>query len=158
MNDSKQQIIENQKEIIRNQELMLHNEGFWEHFTDHLIIAFSFSCLGFLACSYLILYLYKQKVRIDYDVEEGTIMRVVKNNGKKMLIIRPGNIAQLYDVILLSFFDKGKEKFVCKQSTKRIRMIRNVLLILTVVFGLSGIILVLSAVDMDINIFDYIFK
>jgi hypothetical protein len=156
--NAKQQIIENQKEIIRNQELMLHNESVWEHLTDHLIIACSFFPLGFLACSYLILYLYKNRVRIDYDLEEGSIMRVEIKNGQRMLVVRFSNLAQLYDVILLALFDKGKGKDICTQSRKRVRMIRNVLLFSTVIFGLSGIILVLSAVPKDLNIFNYIFK
>jgi hypothetical protein len=156
--DQQQQIINEQKEIIRNQELMLHNDGFFEHFTDHLIIAFSGLFLGFLACSYLILYLYKNRVRVDYDIEEGSIMRVEKSNGKKMLVVRFANLTQLYDVILLALFDKGKGKFISQHDVRRIRIIRNVLLVLGILTVVSGIILIFSALPQDINIFNYLFK
>ncbi|AZV43622.1 hypothetical protein BAOM_3013 [Peribacillus asahii] len=158
MNEQRQRMIENQEEILRNQELMMDNEPFWEHFSDHLIIAFSFSSLGFIAGTYLIYYLYKKKIKIDYDIEEGEVMRVDRNNGKRLLVVRPENLMQVYDIILLSFFDRGKGKYIFKHDTKRIRIIRNVIIILMAILILSGVLLLLSALKMDMNPFNYIFK
>jgi hypothetical protein len=153
---SSQQILENQEKILRNQELMLANESFWEHFTDHLIIGFSFFSLGFILCTYFILMMYKKRVRIDYDIEEGTIIRVERNNGKKLLIVRPANLKQLYDVILLSYFGKGNDKFIDKHDKRRIRIIGIVGLILVAVLMLSGFILLFSAFEFSVDIFDYL--
>lgn len=154
---TEQQIIDQQEKILRNQELILNNESFWEHFTDHLIIATSFFSLGILVCISLFFHLYKKKVRVDYDIEEGTVMRMERKNGKRLLIVRPANLLQFYDMILLSFFDRGKGEYIFEHDTKRLRIIRNVILLFMVIAALSGIILIFSALPQDINIFNYLF-
>lgn len=154
----RQQIIDNQEEMLRNQEQMLSNESFFEHLTDHLIIATSFFTLGIFVCISMFYHLYREKVRVDYDIEEGTIMRMERKNGKRLLIVRPASLIQFYDMILLSFFDRGKSEYIYEHDTKRLRAMRNIGLVLMPVIILSGILLILSAAEFSMNPFDYIFK
>ena len=153
---TEQQIIDNQEKILKTQEFMLNNESFFEHLTDHLIIATSFFALGILICISLFFHLYKEKVRVDYDIEEGTIMRMERKNGKRLLIVRPANLTQFYDMILLSFFDRGKGEYIYEHNTKKLRMIRSLVLVIMVVMVLSGFLLILSAAPFSMNPFDYI--
>lgn len=155
---TEQQIINNQEKILKYQEFMLNNESFFEHLTDHLIIATSFFALGFVLCISLFFHLYKEKVRVDYDIEEGTIMRMERKNGKRLLIVRPATLIQFYDMILLSFFDRGKGEYIYEHDTKRLRMMRNIGIVIMPVIILSGILLILSAASFSMNPFDYIFK
>ena len=155
----RQKILDNQEELLKNQEQMLNNESFFEHLTDHLIIATSFFTLGILVCISLFYHLYREKVRVDYDIEEGTIMRMERKSGKRLLIVRPASLIQFYDMILLSFFDRGKGEYIYEHDTKRLRAMRNIVfLILMPVTILSGILLILSAAPFSMNPFDYIFK
>jgi hypothetical protein len=93
---------------------------------------------------------------VDYDIEEGTIMRMERKNGKRLLIVRPANLMQFYDMILLSFFDRGKGQYIYEHNTKKLRIIRSVSLVILVVLVLSGFLLILSAAPFSMNPFDYI--
>ncbi|PED64038.1 hypothetical protein [Priestia megaterium] len=140
---------------VEQLQLQVHDQNVWEHFSDHLIIATAFLFLGFLLCSYIIMVLFKKRIKLDHDLPKGTIMRLV-HNDKKWLIINPSSVLQWYDVLLLSFFDFGKKKFIEKHSKIRLRIINIVLLLFMVSFILSGVLEIFSALQMDMNPINYI--
>jgi hypothetical protein len=140
------------------QKLIEHNSELLEHFTDHLIIAFSFFCLGMIVATYIGMVLFKKIIKIDYDLEKGTVIRIYDNKGRRWLIVNPASVMHFYDVVLLAFFHKGKEKFIDKQSQRRVRIVTTLTMILIVALVLSGVLLILSAMEIDMNPFNYIFK
>ncbi|SSS88049.1 Uncharacterised protein [Acinetobacter baumannii] len=153
MNDSQQQIIKNQEEILRKQELILNNDGFLEHLTDHLIIAFSFANLGLLLGVYIVIRACK-RIKFDYTLEEGVILRVQKNK-KLWLVTNPTNTMQRWEILCLSLFNIGKGKTVCQSEKRRLRIILYTIGIISLLSILSGVILILSAAEKDLNIFNY---
>lgn len=146
MNDSQQQ-------LIQNQELALNNEEFLEHLTDHLIIAFSFANLGLLIGAYLVIRACK-RIKFDYTLEEGVILRVQKNK-KTWLVTNPANAMQRWEVLCLSLFNIGKGKTVCQSEKRRLRIILYTIGTISLLSILSGVILILSAAEKDLNIFNY---
>ena len=153
MNASQQQIIKNQEEILRKQELILNNDGFLEHLTDHLIIAFSFANLGLILGAYLVIRAC-QRIKFDYTLEEGIILRVQKNK-KTWLVTNPTNAIQRWEILCLSLFNIGKGKTVCQSEKRRCRIILYTIGIISLFSILSGVILILSAAEKDLNIFNY---
>jgi hypothetical protein len=102
--------------------------------------------------------LLKKRVVIDYDLALGTIMRVRDKKGKRWLVVsKPSNLVQSLDVILLSLFDRGKDKIISELNRKRLRVITVIFLIFLSVVVLSGVLLILSAAEKSMNPFDYIF-
>lgn len=148
MNESEQL-----ESCIRELDLMLKNNEFWEHFTDHMIIAFAFFGLGILFSAWLFIHLLKRKIKFDYDIPKGTIMRFI-HGDKKWFIVRPVTTMQFFDIIVLCFFDRGKDKFIDKHSHRRVRIVTICIVILIVLFALSGITLLFSALAVDVNIFN----
>ena len=137
----------------RNQELMLNNEGFMEHLTDHLIIAFSFANLGLLVGAYLVIRAC-QRIKFDYTLEEGVILRV-KKNKKIWLVTNPTNAIQRWEILCISLFKIGKGKVIDQSDKRRCRIILYIIGIISVLSILSGFILILSAAEKDLNIFNY---
>ncbi|MGE7650542.1 hypothetical protein ACQKM1_22605 [Peribacillus frigoritolerans] len=146
MNDSQQQ-------LIKNQELALNNEGFLEHLTDHLIIAFSFANLGLLIGAYLVIRAC-ERIKFDYTLDEGVILRVPKNK-KIWLVTNPTNAMQRWEILCLSLFNIGKGQTVCQSEKRRCRIILYIIGIISLISILSGVILILSAAEKDLNIFNY---
>jgi hypothetical protein len=137
-------------------EFCMHNEGLWEHFSDHLIIAISFFALGMIVNT--LNWHRKSKNRvfmIDYDLKKGTIMRLF-HNGKKTLVVNPSSLVEWFDIIFLQYFDKGKDKFIDRHDKRRIRWLTNFLLLCVLILSLSGVLLILSAFNTDMNIFNYL--
>jgi hypothetical protein len=132
-----------------------HNEDLIEHLTDHLYIAFSFFLLGMLVFSYIAFKLFQKRVRIDYNMPQGIMMRMFVN-GRKYFVIRPSSINEFYDVVILSIYDKGKERIIDNHDRKRVRIIRYTVLVLIYVSILTGTLLVLSALQVDMNPFNRI--
>lgn len=97
---------------------------------DHAMIAFSFFFLGVLLMSVLGTQLLKRKVRLDYEIPKGSIMRM-NTDKKRWLIVNPTSLFEYYDVILLSFFDKGESQFLERHNKKRIRRI-TIFIIVTI--------------------------
>lgn len=153
MNDSQQQLMKNQEEIIRNQELIMNNDGFLEHLTDHLIIAFSFANLGLLIGVYLVIRAC-QRIKFDYTLDEGVILRVQKKK-KVWLVTNPTNAVQRWEIFCLSLFNIGKGKTVCQSDKIRCRIILYTIGGISLLSILSGVILILSAAEKDLNIFNY---
>lgn len=140
-----------------NEELVKLNESFWEHFTDHLQSALAFLLLGFLLAIVFIAYLHKHKLKIDYELDKGTIMRVY-HNGKKWLIVNPSTTMEWFDVVLLTFFDKrGCDlKHIDKQDKKRVRKIGIIILFLFFITIIWGVIMLFSASQVDVNPFNWL--
>jgi hypothetical protein len=137
-------------------DVCMQTGGFWEHLTDHLIIAISFFFLGMFAISIYWQHMAKhRRYRVDYELKKGTIMRLF-HNGKKTLVVNPSNMVEWFDVILLQYFDRGKDKFIDRHDKRRIRWLTNFLLLCAILLSLSGIILILSAFETDLNIFNYL--
>lgn len=148
-----QKLIKNQEEIIRNQELALNNNAFLEHLSDHLIIAFSFANLGLLIGAFLVIRAC-QRIKFDYTLEEGIILRV-KKNKKIWLVTNPTNAIQRWEIVCISLFKIGKGKTIDQSDKKRCRIILYIIFIISLLSILSGVILILSAAEKDLNIFNF---
>lgn len=135
--------------------LMIKDSSFWEHLTDHLIIAVSFTFLGFFLCLVFLKYLINHRMKLDFNLPEGKILRI-HVNGRKWIVAHPDSVMRLCDTILLSFFDKGDGKFLDEYHEKRIKRIRIIILILSTIFILEGATLIMSALAIDINPVEYI--
>lgn len=142
-----------QLQLIKNQELVLNNEGFLEHLTDHLIIAFSFANLGLLIGAYLVIRAC-QRIKFDYTLDEGVILRVPKNN-EIWLVTNPTNAMQRWEILCISLFKIGKGKTICQSEKRRCRIILYTIGSISLLSILSGVILILSAAEKDLNIFNY---
>jgi hypothetical protein len=134
---------------------MNHNDGFWEHFSDHLIIAVSFFVMGLLTSIHLIIKIWR--VKIDPHLENGEIIRIIDDEtGRNWIIGNPKRLVEYCDLLLLAYFYKGKEKHVCVQSLKRIRVVTGIIITIATLIVLSGVILLFSALKADLNIFNYL--
>lgn len=140
---------------LKHADIARHNDGFLEHFTDHLIMAFAFFIIGAFVSMIFWKYIYFEKVRIDYELEKGTLMRVYVK-GKRYLIVNPSSLIQWVDVALISIFDtRNKEKYVSKQHIKRFRIISVSFILISILSVLTGVIMLFSALETDVNIFNW---
>lgn len=139
------------------EEMAMYNESFLEHFTDHLIMIFAFLIIGFMLTFRLIIYLHNNKFKVDYDLDDGTIMRA-HIDGRKWLIVNPNTFMEWLDILILIFFDKGKnkDKFISKQDKKRVRLIGIFTIILITLFAVTGILMLFSASSIDLNPFNWL--
>ncbi|MFS0905701.1 hypothetical protein AB3N02_21895 [Priestia aryabhattai] len=152
-----EQSLKNQAEILANQREILKQDGFWEHLTDHIIIGTAFFFLGAMVFAWFMMRLLNKRIRVDHELDKGVIMRVIDDESKKKwLIVNPANTWQFFDIILLSFFDKGKDKFIEMQDTKRIRIIRRVIVVLLIMLIWSGVALILSASKINMDALYYL--
>jgi hypothetical protein len=128
-----------------------------EQFVEHIIIALSFFLIGILFCIFMIIWFRRHKIKIDQDLDEGTTLRVYDKKGKKWIIANPTKVVDYIDTIIFSFFDKGycSDSPIRKQDAKYARIIRRTLIIFTCVIGYSGVILIFSALEVNLNVIDY---
>ncbi|WP_151035776.1 hypothetical protein [Bacillus wiedmannii] len=145
------------KQCLFEKQLMVKENNFWEQFSDHLLIAFAFLCLGIIIGMFIITCALRHRVKLDYDIPRGTILRVT-HEDRKWLIIRPRSFMQVCDILLLCIFDRGNSKYVDKHDKKRIRILRIIVLIILVLLVLTGVLEVLSAFAWSMNPFDYIHR
>lgn len=137
-------------------ELAQYNEGFWEHFTDHLIIAFSFLFLGAFLGIWWGMNVLQKKIKIDPSLDKGEIMRVYTEDNKKFLIVNPVTKLDMLDMLWLSVWDRKKDQIVDRADLKVGRVIMVILFILLILSVLSGVILLFSALPQDVNIFNHL--
>lgn len=157
LTEVQKQVLANQEKILEQQHLITETDTFWEHLGDHLIMSFAFFCLGAVVFAWFIIRLIKSRIRLDHALDEGTIMRVIdEKKKKKWLIVNPMNTWQFYDIIILSFFDKGRDKFIEMQDTKRIRIIRRIIVVILIMLIWSGVSLVLSASKTNMDVLYYL--
>ena len=149
-------MLEQLKQCLYEKRLMVKENQFWEQFTDHLLIAFAFLCLGVIIGILIISFLLRNKVKLDYDIPKGTILRVT-HEDRKWLITRPRSSMQVFDIILLCIFDRGKGKYIDKHDKKRVRVLRIILFIISFLLILTGVLEVLSAFAWSMNPFDYLY-
>lgn len=140
----------------RQLELAQHNAEFWEHFSDHLIIAFSFLFLGAFLGIWWGMNILQKKIKIDPSLDKGQIMRVYTEDKKKWLIVNPVTKLDMLDMLWLSIWDRKKDQIVDRADLKVGRVIMVILFILLILSVLSGVILIFSALKVDINIFNYL--
>ncbi|MGG1219399.1 hypothetical protein ABE236_18335 [Priestia endophytica] len=142
----------NQKEL----ELAQRNSEFWEHFTDHLIIAFSFLALGIILGLYIGMNVLQKKIKIDPSLEKGQILRVYIE-GKKWFIVNPVTKLDMVDMLWLAVWDRKNEEVVSKADRRMARIMLWVVLFIVLICTLSGVILIFSALEQDVNIFNHLF-
>lgn len=153
--EDKEFLKEQLKECLYFKRLMIEKNQFWEHFTDHMIIASSFMCLGILLGFWILRNLFTRMIKVDYDMPKGTIMRIY-HDDKKWFVIRPKSMMQFFDILFLAIFDTGKDKYIDKHSKYRARVVTTIIIILVLLFIITGILEVLSAFAWSMNPFDYI--
>jgi uncharacterized protein YneF (UPF0154 family) len=137
-------------------ELAQYNEGFWEHFSDHLIIAFSFLFLGAFLGLWWGMNILQKKFKIDPNLDKSQIMRVYTEENKKWFIVNPVTKLDMLDMLWLTVWDRKKDQFVDKADLKVGRIIMVILFILLILSTLSGVILLFSALTQDVNIFNHL--
>lgn len=153
---TKEEKLQRRIDFLENEiKLMMHDNNFWEHLTDHIMIAISFTVLGFLLCTIFMKYIFFNRIRIDYELQKGIKMRMFVKN-RKWIICNPKNIFDIYDSILFSFFDKGVKKLINKYDEKKIKLIRIAILTLSTIIIIVGTTYVLSASALDVNPFNYL--
>lgn len=142
---------------IKHDDLASHNDLFWEHFTDHLMMVFSFLILGFLLTVKLCTYLLEHRIKIDYDLPKGKIIRVVHKN-KIYYVIRPNGLISFIDVLLLLIFSRTSTPTspIYYQEEKRIRRISVTLVVILILSIIWGVIMLFSALERDLNPFNHI--
>ncbi|PEA25884.1 hypothetical protein CN984_12685 [Bacillus cereus] len=145
------------KQCLYEKQIMIKENDFWEQFSDHLLIAFAFLCLGIIIGIFIITLILRYRVKLDYDIPKGTILRVT-HEDRKWLIIRPKSFIQVFDIVLLSMCDRGSDRYVDKHDRKRIRLLRIILFIILILLVLTGVLEVLSAFAWSMNPFDYIHR
>lgn len=145
------------KECLYEQKLMIKENQFWEQFSDHMLIAFAFLCLGIIIGMFITASALRHRVKLDYDIPKGTILRV-NHNDKRWLITRPKNFMQTFDILLLCIFDKGNDRYVDKHDKRRVRILRITLFTILFLLVLTGVLEVLSAFAWSMNPFDYIYR
>lgn len=131
-------------------ELMVRNHEFWEHFRDHISIAIPFFLLGLVVSVWIFSYVLRSRVKFDYDIPKGTIMRI-RHKNKKWFIVRPDNTMHFFDILLLCVFDKGKDKLIDEQDRRRIRTTSWFILSLVIILTGIGVLYVFSAFAFDLN-------
>ncbi|PEF30372.1 hypothetical protein CON39_11925 [Bacillus thuringiensis] len=131
-------------------ELMVQNHEFWEHFRDHISIAIPFFLLGLVVSVWIFSYVLRSKIKFDYDIPKGTVMRI-KHKDKKWFIVRPNNTMQCFDILLLCVLDKGKDKFIDEQDKRRIRRTSWFILSLVIILVVIGCLYIMSAFAFDLN-------
>lgn len=134
---------------------MIKENNFWEQFSDHMMIAISAFLLGMYVCVWLATFMLRWRIKFEYDIPRHTMMRMI-HEDKKWIIIKPDGIMQMLDTFLLCFFDKGHDKYIDKHDKNRIRIIRVIVLTILFLLVLSGCLLILSAFAWSMNPFDYI--
>lgn len=138
-------------------ELAQYNAGFWEHFSDHLIIAFSFLFLGAFLGLWWGMNVLQKKIKIDPSLDKGEIIRVyTEDHKKKWFVVNPVTKKDMLDMLWLTIWDRKKDQFVDKADLKVGRIIMVILLILLILSTLSGVILIFSALEQDVNIFNHL--
>jgi hypothetical protein len=139
---------------MTREEMIAHNMNFWEHLTDHLIMAVSFTILGILLTICWLSRLLLKKFRIDYKLEKGEILRVFSGK-KKWFVVNPGSRKQIFELIALSIWDTGKDLDVSKSEMRRVRIISRIVTAIAVLAIISGFIMLMSALLIDLNPFNY---
>lgn len=134
---------------------MTKNNRFWENFTDNLLLATSFFGLGFFFTVWLCSYISRHRVRYDYDLEEGEIMRL-PTKKRKWFITKPSGFLHSLDILALCMYDKKHAKHIDEHDHKRIRGITIVFIFLLLLFTLIGVTQLLSALAIDMNPLNYI--
>jgi hypothetical protein len=137
-------------------ELAQYNAGFWEHFSDHLIIAFSFLFLGAFLGLWWGMNVLQKKIKIDPSLDKGEIMRVYTEENRKWLIANPVTKFDMLDMLWLTIWDRKKDQIVDKADLKVGRIIMVIIFILLILSVLSGVILIFSALEQDVNIFNHL--
>ena len=139
---------------ITSGNLAPHNDLFWEHFTDHLMMVLSFLVLGFLLTVKLCTYLIEHRIKIDYDLPKGKIIRVV-HNGKAYYVGSPNGMITFIDILLMLIFSRNTSPIYI-QEKKRIRRISKIILAILILSIIWGVIMLFSALERDINPFNHI--
>lgn len=69
---TKEEKLQRRIDFLENEvKLMMHDNNFWEHLTDHIVIAISFTILGFLLCTSFMKCIFFNRIRIDYELQIG---------------------------------------------------------------------------------------
>lgn len=161
LTEVQRQVLENQQRIIDQQNEILAQDDFWTQLSEHLVMSFAFYCLGAIMFAWFIVRFLRNRMRFDHDLDKGTIMRVIDvdiktKKKRKWLIVNPSNLWQFIDIILLSFFDRGTDKYIEMQDTKRIRIIRKILVIFIIMLVWSGVSLIASASKVNMDVLHYL--
>lgn len=144
------------KQCLYTKQLMITENEFWHQFIDHSLIAISFLGIGIFIGIFMVYFVFQHKAKIDYDMPRGTILRV-KHQDRKWLIVRPRNLTQLLDIMLLCYISCGKkhDKTIDRHSARRVRLIRKILFVVLFMFIVIGIYEILTAFAWSINPFKY---
>lgn len=132
------------------------DHDFWGHFQEHLMMSGAWLCIGMLISLIFFKATHNRKFKIDYNLEKGMIMRLISSDGKKWLIVNPVTLIQWIDVLVLCYFDRGRDKIISKTSKVTARVISFIVIIFVIFCILTGVTLILSAFEKSMDIFDYI--
>lgn len=134
---------------------MIKQNDFWVQFSEHMVIAISFMLLGIITSIGIFVRLHKNKIRYDYSLRKGAIMRVPNNDGDITFVVRPSSYMGILDLLFLCIYDRKKDELISEHDRKRVRIITVSFLILFVILFLSGFLLIFSASVFSTNPLDY---
>lgn len=114
----------------------------------HLAIAVAFFLLGGLGFACFLTWLFRNKIKIDHELNNGDTIRLTDKLGRIWIICNPSNLVQLTNAIILSFSKNGSGKVIDTQTKKRSRVI-------AIIIFWSLVLLLTLALWLSIDIIEY---